>query len=380
MTVALRRAPTGIGVRRRVAMALGAVVALLGGAFLLGPLAADRGGAPAPAATGGESEPSVGYAITYRVVHDDGTEVDEHIEVARPFRSAVRAGETERVSDLGLLATVGGDGQWVRIEVPVAIASGDLRPDAVLAAAVEAGHVEVGDEHRVAGVTCREHRFGGPVSSGMLTPVGSVSGEHADVCLDGRGLVLRERWVVGGRTLRERTAVAIDLRPPGDARFTVPDGARSLSVEAGGGSVVPVAGDHDPGFAERWSIDPPEGFDHVGRWVVLPPSLERREPGTPRTAQIALVTDAWQRGGDLVLLDQGATVAGVAPPWDERPVTTRADLDSLGTAEIAWDLRATEVRLVRPDGGFVRVAGTLPPAELVALARTLVPLEPGAKS
>lgn len=379
MTVALRRAPAARGVRRRTAVVVVAVavavVAAAAGAVWVATLGPDGRERSAPSA--GTTDPPISYAITYRVTHDDGTEVAERIEVARPFRSAVGAGDAERVSDLGLLATVGGDGQWVRIEVPLAIASGDLRPDAVLAAAVDAGHVEVRDEHRVAGVRCREHRFGGPVSSGVLTPVGAVPGEHADVCLDQRGLVLRERWVAGGRTLRERTATTVEVRAA-TPDVTVPAGARPLPVEAGGGSVEAVAEDHDPGFSERWAIDEPAGFDHVGRWVVLPPSLERREPGIARTAQVALVTDAWRRGADLVLLDQGATVAGVAPPWDDRPITTRADLGRLGTADVAWDLRSSEVRLTRPDGGFVRVAGTLPPADLVALARTLVPLDPGA--
>jgi hypothetical protein len=374
VTVALRHAGAPPARRRAVVAAGGAVavaVVAAAGALLAG---SGPGAAPLTGGAASGDDPSgvpTEYVVTYEVTFEDGATHAERIAVSRPFRSEVRSGDTARISDAGVLATAGGDGSWLSIEVPIAPATADLRPDAVLADAVAAGHVEVRGRHRVAGTTCQEHRFGGPVASGSLTPVGTTPGEHADVCIDDRGLVLRERWVLHGRLVRERTATDVSV---GRARVgDVPAEARHLSPEAGGGAVEAVAADHDPGFDERWSVDVPAELSHVGRWLVVPPARERPDPGHPRPTEVALVTDAWQRGADLVLLDQGATLPGVDPPWDDRPAATTVDLGAAGTAEVVWDLRATEVRIQRPDGGFVRLAGTLPPDELVAIARTLAP-------
>lgn len=367
-----RRRPAG----RWVVTGAAAAAAVVGIALLAAATGDDD-----PAPTGGDGTGlATDFEITYRVTVGDDAEVEETVAVSRPFRSAVRSGDTGRVSDAGVLATAGGDGRWVEIEVPIAPASGDVRIDAVLDAAVAAGHVEAGATRRIAGLRCHEHRFGGPVSAGILTPVGTVPGEHADVCLSDGGLVLRERWVVDGEVRRSREAVAVHrLRPDAD-RFAVPDDARPLAFEQGGGSTRAVAADHDAGFTEHWSVEVPTGFDHAGRWVVAPPSPQALEPGQVRGPEVALVTDAWVRGPDLVVLDQGATMPGVPPPWDERPVVTTVELGDLGTAEVAWDLRASEVRLLRPDGGFVRVAGTVPPDELIAITRTLTRTPPGGAS
>ena len=372
--VALRRVDPGRG-HPRARRAVGGVLTagLAGGVLLLvGP---DRD-ADRPPRTGSAAV-ALDHEITYRVTFADDTVVEETVAISRPFRSTIRSDDTGRVSDAGVLATAGGDGQWLEIEVPIAPASGDSRIDAVLDAAIASGHVEPGAERRIAGTTCREHRFGGPVSAGELTPVGAVPGEHADVCITDGGLVLRERWVVDGEVRRVREAVSVAVGPLDGSRFAVPSDARSLPFERGGGSTQPVADDHDAGFAEHWAIDVPARFDHVGRWVVAPPSPRSLEPGEVRGPEVALVSDAWVRGADLLVLDQGATMPGVSLPWDDRPVMERRDLGRAGTAQVAWDLRASEVRVVRPDGGFIRIAGTLPPDELAAIARTLTRTPPG---
>lgn len=363
--------------RRRTAgrWVLGPALAavLVGGALLLVP---DRDGGDPPGRTGGAGV-ALDYEITYRVTFADETEVEETVAISRPFRSATRTADTGRVSDAGVLATVGGDGRWVELEVPIAPASGDVRIDAVLDAAVAAGHVEAGSTRRIADRTCREHRFGGPVSAGILTPVGTVPGEHADVCVTDDGLVLRERWVVDGAARRTREAVSVQVGRLDAERFAVPGEARSLSFDQGGGSTRAVAPDHDAGFAEHWALEAPAGFDRAGRWLVAPPSPKPLEPGELRGAEIALISDAWVRGADLLVLDQGAAMPGIAPPWDDREVLERHDLGRLGAAEVAWDLRASEVRILRPDGGFLRLAGTLPPEQLLDIARTLTRTPPG---
>jgi hypothetical protein len=90
-------------------------------------------------------------------------------------------------------------------------------------------------------------------------------------------------------------------------------------------------------------------------------------PGTPG---VALYTDVWQRGPDLLLLDQGAQDTG-APPFDASTKVGSTSVPNVGAADLALDDHLAEVRFTRPDGGFARLAGTLPPQELVQLAATL---------
>ncbi|HVM51882.1 MAG TPA: hypothetical protein VM262_01675 [Acidimicrobiales bacterium] len=315
------------------------------------------------------------YRITYEVVTGGVPSTEVHT-VRRPFQSRIEVGRATRVSDAGVLATTSDGASWVRIEVPLALAGGDLRPDAVLDDALAAGVVEVVGTRRVAGRPCRVVAFGGPVGGGTLTPVGAVAGESVEACIDGAGLVLAESWSVAGVVRREREAVRVEvgevLGPVGDDVFGVPASASTLSFGDGGGSVRAVAPGEDPGFTERWQATVPAGFEHAGRWHVLPPAVGAPvDPTVPRAADVALVTDVWVRGPDLVLVDQGAVVGGGPPPWDDRPWGEPVDLGALGPGELVFDLRLSEVRVVRGDGGFVRVAGTLPPAELVAVARSL---------
>jgi hypothetical protein len=85
---------------------------------------------------------------------------------------------------------------------------------------------------------------------------------------------------------------------------------------------------------------------------------------------IGLYTDVWRRGPDLLLLDQGASETG-GPPFDASSRLGPITVPGLGPADLAVDSRLAEVRFTRPDGGFARLAGTVDPKDLVALAATL---------
>ena len=368
--VARRARPRRVGTRRLVdrRVAALALVAVAGAGAAVVALGED-GPTSSPVGSG----IPITYAIDYEVVLADGPTTTERVVVARPFRSAVIAEASGRVSDVGVLATRGGDGSWVDLEVPIALGSADLRPDVVLAAAVADGHVVRGGERTIAGRTCTVHRFGGPIASGTLTPLVEADAEHADACIDAQGLVLEEVWSIDGEVVRTRTATAVDLDPDLGEVLDLPDGARTLAPEDGGGATQPVPADHDPGFLERWGLeDVPPGFERAGTWVVVPPSARPADEPGPRRAEVALLTQAWVRGADLVLLDQGATVAGIAPPFSDAAVVDDIVIPGLGAAQLAWDLRTSEIRILRPEGGFVRLAGTLAPDDLVGLARSLV--------
>ncbi len=313
----------------------------------------------------------IAYRITYETTTGDATTTEDRA-VLRPFLSRVETGGATRVTDVGLLATASSGAPWVRIEVPIAPAGGDLRPDAVLAAALDAGIVAERGSRRSLGRSCRGIELGGPVSSGTLTPIGAVAGESAEACIDDIGLVLAETWTVDGEVVLAREAVDVEVGDVASDAFSVPARAESLAFAQGGGSVRRVADDEDPGFAERCHLRAPAGFEHEGRYLVLPPALGATvDPSMPRRAEVALMTDVWTDGMDVVLLDQGAARGGASAPWDARPYTEEVDLGDAGSGVVVFDLRLNEVRVERPDGGFVRVAGTLPPDRLVAIARTL---------
>jgi hypothetical protein len=311
------------------------------------------------------------YRITYEVTTGDVTTTEVHT-VRRPFLGRIDIGDATRVTDAGVLATTSPGAPWVRIQVPIAPAAGDVRPDVVLDDAIEAGLAEEAGTRRVAGRSCRVVRLGGPMSGGTLTPIGAVAGESAEACVDGAGLVLAETWRADGETQRELRATSVEVGDVDDDVFAVPHGAEELTFRQGGGSVEAVDRDDDPGFAESWRADVPDGFEHAGRYLVLPPKLgEPVDPVVPRQADVALLTDVWVRGADVLIVDQGAVRGDGVPPWDDRPYSEDVALGALGDGVVVFDLRLSEVRVSRPDGGFVRVAGTLPPDRLVAVARSL---------
>lgn len=339
----------------------------------------ESGGAGLGPVTGGSSLDE--YTIVYETRYADGDPVTERLQVQRPFRSWVTSGSSHRATDAGTLSTSSDGGRWLTIEVPIATAGGDLRPYLVLDQAVADGLIEALDRRTVGGRECLAYRLGGPVSAGTLTPVDTVPGERADICVDDLGLVLHETWWIDDEVARTRVAVEIDIGAT-TAPERVPDDAVVLPFEDGGGAVEVIDPEADPGFVEHWRPGPlPPGFVFVDRWAVVPPALEAGGPsGVPRSADLALVTDAWRRGPDLLVIDQGAADPGVGPPWDEDAAGTRVELGEVGSGTIVLDLRMSEVRIRRPDDGFVRVAGTLPPEDLVAIARTLTRDGPGGQS
>ncbi len=195
-------------------------------------------------------------------------------------------------------------------------------------------------------------------------------------CVDAQGLVLEERWTTAGgqRVLTKR---AIDLELGDDVpAVDLPD-ADPLPDAQGNGAVNELAADAAPPFVEAWRLAPPDGFTFVGRYAVVPARLSQSPEALATDPSVALYTDVWRRGPDVLLLDQGASTTG-SPPFDPSSTIGTTDLPALGRAVLAVDLRIAEIRLTRPEGGFVRLAGTIDLAELTALAASLELVEPAA--
>lgn len=333
----------------------------------------DDEGAGIPTDTGTEVPDA--YRIVYEVITPDSTGQEERI-VHRPFeahvveRDAEGATTAERWSTLGQLVTRSQGGEVVRIDTAVAPSASDVRPDRFAARLLEAGKLTAGTPGRIGERPCTRVKDAGAVLT--APPAGSdQAGGSLPVlverCIDEQGLVLEERWTTAGgeRVLTKR---AIELEVGEDAPDIVVPDADPLPLEQGNGAVRELDADEVPPFAEVWSLPAPAGFGFVGRYAVQPPRLS--QAALTSDPDVALYTDVWERGGDLLLLDQGASQSG-ATPFDPASALGPVDVPGIGAAELAVDLRLAEVRFARPDGGFVRLAGTVPLDELLRLAATL---------
>ncbi len=320
--------------------------------------------------------PPTDYRIVYRVTTPDSLAEEEHV-VHRPFVAYVANRDpdgnvtAERWSDLGKLVTRSQGAAAVRIDTAVATSASDLRPDRFADALVQAKKAtRDGGPASVGGRACRTltQTDNVPNTEGQSLPV------TIDRCVDAVGLVLQERWTTQAGdvvlTKRARVLEVGDDVPDVD----IPDAA-PLADEQGNGAVQKVDADEPPPFQEAFSLAVPDDFTFVGRYAVAPARFGTGVSGAviPAT-DVALYTDVWRRGPDLLLLDQGAT-KGEEAPFDPDIRIGAVDLGPLGQAELAVDLRTSEVRMTRPDRGFLRLSGTIPLDELVTLARSLQALQ-----
>lgn len=315
--------------------------------------------------------PPTDYRIVYRVTTRDAITEEEHV-VRRPFGAHVihRDGEgrvtAERWSSLGRLVTRSQGAEAVRIDTAVATSASDLRPDRFIGPLIEANRAtRAEDDSQVGGRTCRTitETDTVPNTSGDTLPV------TVDRCVDALGLVLQERWTTqAGDVVLTKRARVLELGSD-VPEIDIPDAA-PLGDAQGNGAVREVDADEPPPFREVFTLDVPDDFTFVGRFAVVPARFASGMSGAevPST-DVALYTDVWRRGPDVLLLDQGAT-KGESPPFDPNVRIGAVELGALGQGELGVDLRSGEVRLTRPDHGFVRVSGTIPLDELVRLAVT----------
>lgn len=318
-------------------------------------------------------DPAASYRIVYLEESGAGGGIvtnTRKIWAERPFSSRVEdwsgapPGEERRsfrISTFGLLVNEARDAGRTEIATPPTIASSDLRPGRVVEAAVEAGLAERRERRRVAGRECQVYRFGGPVATGELAPLADGP-QQTDACFDGRGLLLEEHWTEGEEVLRRRVATDVEVEPD------LPDGlfdpAPSGELGEGAGSVTRI----DDRPAGPWRIDPPDGFRFEGAFDVRFPSdaiPPQATFGAPRTR-----TDVWVDGVDALVVDQGASLLPFVAEQDEAGAR-EVELGERFDARLLFDLRMNELRVATPDDSLVRIFGTLPPDEIVALGETL---------
>jgi hypothetical protein len=121
---------------------------------------------------------------------------------------------------------------------------------------------------------------------------------------------------------------------------------------------------------EFWEFErPPKGFEHHGRYAVVPPQTGFDDP-RQRQQLIAFTSDVWVDGVDAIVVEQGATLGGTAP-FVADPNGVNLRFGSLGRGQLVYGLISTEVRVLKEGGKFVRVTGTVAPSRLVAAAGSL---------
>jgi len=397
MATALDRAPSDAPIRQRTparsrsrrlrswrtAVAAFAVLAAAGAAVGVG---VGRSTSPALAAF---SVPT-SYHVTYAVTAPNVATSTEQLWVRRPFDSVYISysgppsgtkPSLVLVYRLGVQVLKAGDAEAGQLKVPAGIAPQDVRADVVVPAAIAAHRLELVGRQHVLGRACQVFRSAAPLRSGTLPTLKSGS-TYVDTCIDASGIVLRETQVTKGHPASDRRAVQVETGDPAVADAPFDMSARVTPFDSGGGAFTPLtATSRPPG--QSWALtNPPAGFEHRGRYAVVPPQPQLFAAGAGGTGgsapQAGLITgmdDVFVRGVDAIVLQQGSAINGAAfsPPGNSVAV----DLGPLGRGQLLVAGNVTTV-VAEPGNGkrFVRLAATLPPEQVVALMRSLA-TQPG---
>jgi hypothetical protein len=364
--------------RKRRLQVLAGVAALAVAGGTTATLALRGGGSQAPSsqlraakvagATGAlalAADPTTYHAV-YRAESYEGskaTVTTEDVTVQRPFdgRVLIKEGEPpggtaqfEGRSSFGMYANYSSAGAaQVAGDAPT-VALGDLRLSASLPDLVDQGLFVLGDRRKLLGHECQVYRTGSPLQSLKITA--PTATDYVDACVDATGLLLEEVTVISGKPAQHLTATSIDFDVPVDASTFAIDGQR-VGTDQGGADVTAVdaAGAPIPGY---WALDaPPAGFTAKGRYLVA---------GANSTYM-----DVYVRGTDLVTVRQGAAAA--EPDLSDASGGRDVDLGTLGRGKVVLGSIGPTVAAHPGSDAFVQVTGTLPGAQLQAIASALHP-------
>jgi len=302
-------------------------------------------------------DPPTSYRITYDVVENGSPRVEEWtvrrpyeaVQVATRGGSLVSGSSTSRDMYQVFLSEERG---WLPVQPELHRPEYDLRAGEAVAVLVRLGLAQPRGDGEHAGRRCLVYRTGQPPTASEVTS--PADGEHTDVCIDAAGLVLHERWVVGGVTVVERTATSVELEPEVDAAAFEPGPvAEDIEGLAQAFSSIAVEADEETLARLRTDVPVPGGYTADG--AVFRAVGSGSQPGGASE-----IVRFFSAGPDLlevaeVFVDGPATVATASgvpvlvEGWDEvwfqpgfRASALRARLDESSYVEV----RHHDVRLL----------------------------------
>jgi hypothetical protein len=366
--------------RRQLVAAIAVVVALAMAAVVWWPRSSPT---PAAATTfGAPTAYSVTYAVSYPGAAPPAT---ERLWVRRPFDSVdiTYAGPPPggtpslvTVYRLGVQVLKAANAQAASLHIPASAAPQDVRADIVVPAALRAHKIVIVRTETVLGRSCQVFRSAAPLRAGPLPTLRSGS-TYVDTCIDRAGIVLRETQFSAGHRLSDRRAVQVQTGASAVSAAPFDMTGTPTPFDSGGGAFTPLTlTSRPPGGS--WGFEHvPGGFQHLGRFAVVPPQPQLFGQGGNGYGSMGLpgglvteMDDVYVRGEDALVLQQGSTLNGAMfkPPANGVGV----DLDRLGQGQLLIAGGGAAVVAEPGNGkGFVRLSGTLAPDELVALMRGL---------
>jgi hypothetical protein len=217
---------------------------------------------------GPEVDAPMTYRITYDVVENGLVRVEEWT-VRRPYESLVlsRRGDvllSGTSTSRTVLQTYLSDREgWLPVQPELHRAAFDQHPAGAVAAMEALGLVEEQGRQEHLGRTCTVYRTGQPPSAGRATA--PSDDEHTDVCIDGSGLVLHERWEIAGSVVAERTATEVEIEPEVDPESFRPgpvvDEADAVSQLF---TIIAVPADEETLARLETELPVPEGYTDDG--------------------------------------------------------------------------------------------------------------------
>lgn len=354
-----------------------------------------NGGSSPPAAV---RPPGVAadYHVVYRVTGPHLSPYAEALWVRRPFDTVdVTYTGTTTTSPVTLSMTTrlgaqvvrsGAATQSVTTALPARLPAADVRLDSVLPDATTTHLLRAGGTETIAGRRCQDFRSAGSLRSGTLAALPATPTTYVDSCLDGDGILLRERSYRGGTLVTDRTATAVTTGPAALAGAPFDASGTPLTLREGGGQFAALTLDSRPPTGDFLALPhAPAGFVHTGRYAVVPPqpqAFNTPDTGPPNdlglpNSLVTAIDDVYVRGADAIIVEQGQSLGGskFAAPTGATAVPLGA---TLGDGQLQLTGTGPVVN-AEPAGArrFLRVSGTIQPAQLVALTKSLRLQKPG---